>query len=58
MKRLKKAERITRKVRHHVYSCQCPHCKTICQGFTDYVLVFSCFHCHNPIDLRPKEIRK
>jgi len=58
MKRLKKTERLVIKTHSHIYSCVCPHCKTICQGFSNTVLVFNCFHCHNPIDLRPKEIKK
>jgi transcription elongation factor Elf1 len=41
------------------YQIECPHCYTTLIGGAvddDKVLMFSCYHCGNPIDLREKKL--
>lgn len=58
MKRPKKSAKLQyKKYEVTQYYAVCPHCKAQCIGIQDGVLMFQCFHCKNPIDLRPKEKR-
>ena len=57
MKRPKKAIIKTEKVSYTKQSVTCPHCHTNMSGIPPqyYILMFECWRCRNPIDLRDKD---
>jgi ribosomal protein S27E len=52
MKRAKSAKVIMEIYTGSVNYVECPHCKTICKGFSPSVIRLKCFHCNEEIILK------